>query len=439
MMRMRTAAIVSIAFKYLGSRKLATSVSIAAIGLCLLLVVGISLVDFAIKKAAVEGAIRYPLIVGPEGASSVQLIFSTVFHLDKPVGTIPFSVYEELENDRRVAAAYPFAVADSVESYMVVGTSAAFLHDLGVGASDGVLDFKEKGSAVLGQEVAERTGLGVGDAFHGSHGLIAAEGAHTHDEITYSVVGILRSTGGPEDTAVYCSYEAVWLSHSGGDEEHHEGDHQDGEHHDEEHAHGESEEHGESDGHGESDKYQLGEGALTAVLVRTTNPVHTAMLEREYSLKHGTQAVDTGRAIRRLVSYVNKGERVIEAFLVVTLVIAMAMILVTLIMSLNDRRKELALLRSLGVGRATIALVVMIEALAITAAGALLGVGGGHVAIWWGQAYIQQAIGASVEPWVWTSLEGFAVLTALVSGQLLALIAMIWIYRMNLVEEVARD
>ncbi len=416
MMPGRSRAIVSMAFKYLSGRKLATSVSIASIGLCLLLVGSVSLVNFALKRAAVESTIRYPLIVGPEGASSVQLIFSTIFHIDKPTGTIPFAVYQEIIKDKRVVDAYPIAVADSLESYVIIGTNNAFLEDLNVGVSSGELDVRKVGNTVLGSEVAERTELRVGDTFSSSHGMIGAEGADAHDELEYTVTGILNSTGGPEDAAVYSSYEAVWLSH--GEEDEH---------------------HGHEDEHGGEDKYHLGQGKITAVLVRTSNPVYTAMLEREYTLKGGTQAVDTGRAIRRLISYVNKGERIIETFLVVTLIIAMAMILVTLIMSLNDRRKELALLRSLGVGRMTISLIVMIEALVITISGAILGIGGGHVAIWWGQAYIQRAIGAAVEPWIWTSLEGLAVLAALVAGQLLALIAMIWIYRMNLVEEVARD
>ena len=90
MSRGRTAAAVLMALRYLAGRRFATLVSIGAIALSLLLVIGVGLVNFAIKKTAVEGAIRYPLIIGPEGVSAVQLIFSTVFHVDKPSGTIPF-------------------------------------------------------------------------------------------------------------------------------------------------------------------------------------------------------------------------------------------------------------------------------------------------------------------------------------------------------------
>lgn len=399
------AAVLLLAHRYLASRRFATWISMAAIALSLLLVVVISLVNFAVKKTAVQGAVRYPLVVGPEGASSVQLIFSTVFHIDKPTGTIDYGVYERLAADSRVIAAYPLAVADSLASYPIIGTDERYLVDLGAGLTAGTVDLSAPEHAVLGAEAAQRTGLGVGDTFHGSHGMIGGDDAEEHGEHPYRVVGLLGATGGPEDAAIYCPLAAVWRAHAGG--------------------------------HG--DHYQLGEGKLTAVLVRTANPAFTAALEGELTLQSGTQAVDTGRAIRRLVSYLNQGERFVEAFSSVTLIVAVALILVTLVMSLSERRKELALLRCLGVGRRTIAAVIMVESSAITIGGAVLGLGLGHVAVWWSEYLIRQSLGIVVEPWTWTSLETFAALLTLAAGQLLALVAAAWTYRLNLVEEVARD
>jgi putative ABC transport system permease protein len=414
--RGRRWAVVSVAFRYLGARRFVTWVSVLSIALSVLLVVAMGNINFAVKKTAVEGSIRYPLLVGPEGASSAQLVFSTIFHVDKPTGTIPFSVYERLRDDRRAIAAYPLAMADSVESYPIVGTSDAFLEDLGVGAASGALALLNDGDAVLGSEVAARTGLRVGDAFRGTHGMVGGEDAHEHEEVTYRVVGILARTDGPEDGAAYTSYTTVWKMHAGGD-------------HDEEGA----------EDHGGGDRYHLGEGRLTAVLVRTANPVYTAMLEREATESEGTQGVDTGRAIRHMVDYLNKGERAIEAFGAVTLAVAVAMILVTLVMSLAARRRELALMRSLGIGRFTIASIIMVEALVITLGGAALGVALGHLGVWWSEHLIQEALGVAVEPWTWTAMEGTAVASALAAGQLLALVSLVWTYRMNLVEEVARD
>ena len=115
-MKLQITAVFMIAWRYLMHRSLATLISILAIGLCLVFVVGVSLVNFAVKKTAVEGTLRYPLVIGPQGSSSVQLIMSTIFHLDKPQGTIPYKVYEDLSKDSRVIEAYPLAVADSLRN-----------------------------------------------------------------------------------------------------------------------------------------------------------------------------------------------------------------------------------------------------------------------------------------------------------------------------------
>lgn len=405
--RSRLAAAAFLAARYLMSRGFATAVSIAAIALSLFLVVGVAEINFAVKKAAVEGAIRYPLIVGPEGSSAVQLIFSTIFHADKPVGTIPAAVLDELRADHRVIAAHPIAVADAVGAYPIVGTDTAYLASLGASAAAGAIDLSRPENAVLGAEAARRTDLRLGNVFSGSHGPMGGEDADVHTELQYKVAGILAATGGPEDAAVYTSFQTVWLMHG--------------------------------EAHGDHDKYDLERGRLTAILVRTGNPAFAAELEREITLKPGTLAVDTGRTVRRVVDYLNKGERVVEIMGGLSLVIAVALIFVTLVMSIHERRKELALLRCLGVPRFTISLVIMIEALVIAAAGAGVGVIGGHLAIFWAEVPINAALGVAVEPWGWTRLETAAVLVALIASQLLAAASLIWTYRMRLVEEVARD
>lgn len=434
-----------LAMRYLTHRRFATIVSIIAIALSLIFVVGSGVVNFAVKKTAVEGSIRYPLVVGPSAASGVQLILSTIFYIDKPTGAIPFSVYEELKSDKRVIDAYPIAVADTFENIRIIGTNEAFLNNLGVGVSAGAIDLSKMEHVVIGYGAADRTELGIGDIFQGQHGMVGDMEAHVHDELTYKVVGILSPTGGPEDMAIYTSYESVWHIHEKQLHHHaevhdHDGHQahspetyqQDG--HDERHEHSEKE-----NTHPGHDKYSLTDKRLTAVLVRTANPAYTGALEREYSLRQGTLAIDTGRSIRQFVNHVNKGEVFVEAMSAGMLAIAIIMILVTLIMSLNERRRELALMRSLGIGRGTIAMTVMLEALLITFFGALAGVMLGHLLAWLLKGWLMGVIGVEIEPFVVTRMESWGMITTLIAGQVLALIAMIWTYRMNLVEEIAKD
>lgn len=420
----RAAQVLKMALRHLAHRRLATSISMLAIALSLVFVAGVATVDFALKKTAVEGAIRYPLIVGPSGSSGVQLILSTLFHIDKPGGTLPSLVHDELARDARVIRAYPIAVADTYMNVRIVGTDQRFLDDLGAGAAAGALSLARLGDAVLGADAARRLGLTVGARFQGQHGMVGSHDAHVHDEAGYQVVGVLNDTGGPEDGVVYTHVQTVWAMHAseGHAQEEQAHDHDDHEH--------------------EAvpvDRYHLSDGRLTAVLVRTANPAFTGELEREYALRGGTTAVDTGRSMRDFVAHLNRGEVLVEALTVGTLAISMLLILVTLVMSLNERRKELALLRCLGIGRLTLALCTLAEALLITLGGLLLGLAIAHLGLWWIQPLVKARLGVVLEPFVVTHLEWWGIAAALIAGQFLGLVGLVWTYRMNLIEEIARD
>ncbi len=453
---MKGQGILLLAWRYLAHRRFATLVSVLAISVSLLFVVGVGVLNFAVKKTAVDSSIRYPLVIGPSGASGVQLILSTIFYIDKPSGTLPFSVYKELKEDKRVTGAYPIAVADTFMNIRIIGTNEEFLNNLGVGTRQGSTSLKELSNVVLGAATARRTGLELGDTFHGQHGMVGSMDAHEHKELTYKVTGILNPTGGPEDLAIYTNYESVWFIHKHHKHHHHkhkdqheqhkaEAEHKD--QHDQHHAEAEHKDQhdqhkAEAEHHGhdaKTDKYTLSKERLTAVLVRTSNPAYTGTLEREYSLRDGTVAVDTGRSIREFVGHINKGEVFIEAVTTGMLIIALAMILVTLVMSLNERRRELALLRSLGVGRWTLSMAVMLETLLLTALGAVVGLLFGHGLAFAFKDSLQAIAGVEIEPFLVTSMEGLALLITLAAGQLLALVAMILTYRLNVVEEISRE
>ena len=241
------------------------------------------------------------------------------------------------------------------------------------------------------------------------------EDAHEHAEVTYLVKAILAPVGGPEDGAVYISYKTVWAIHK-------EGDHYEHEKHDHEKH---------KQGH-----LEITDGKLTSVLVKTRNPAFSGQLEREYS-NDAVQAVDSGRVVRKMSGYLNKAEILIELFNTVSLIVVTMMIFVTIIMSLNERRHELALMRSLGISRIKISFIIMTEALILTASGAFIGVIISHISLWFVGPYIHGLLGISIYPMMITGMELNGIIITLISGQVLAWVSMIWVYRMNLIEETA--
>jgi len=363
---------------------------------------------------------------------------------------------------------------------------------------DNIFDEKDMFRAVVGYKISEKYGLKLGSRFVGSHGSVGDPGAHVHAEFTYTVVAVMNSVHGPEDFLVYSSVPSVWKihdhdhhhhhghGHEDGDHhekvehehdhdkdgdhhekaehdhdkdgDHHEAEHEhehdkDGDHHEDEHGHEhtagihheDGDHHEDEHGHDHDkksafeDPMDVRTNELSAILVRTKNPVATSELEREYSTRDGSTATDTGKTIRRIVQYMNKAENVAGMFSYGTLFIVLVMVFVTILMSINERKKEMALMRTLGIGRRSISLMVMIETIITTFLGVLLGVAIGHFALWYFKPLIDMNLGINLEPFIFTSIEVQGIFITLIAGQLLALLGMLRIYRMNLIEEVARD
>lgn len=436
---MRAVFILKAVMHNMKHRFSAVVISIISIAFAFAFLSAIGNVTFGLASTAVNSSLSFPLVIGPEGSSDTQLVMSTIFNIDKPKGTLKYSVFEELLKDKRVASAFPIARADSYMGIPITGVNSDFIKEKNSGFAklkegvthDDIFPDSDLYRAVIGFKIAERYGLTIDDKFAGSHGHVGDENAHSHDDFQYYVAGIMNPVNGPEDFSIYINFKAVWTIH-----EHHG-----------EHEHMAGHEHGaDIESHKGCPNYEKhhGEGAkdnetLSAVLVKTVNPVATSELEREYSSKSGTSATDVAKTVRRVVQYMNKAEIAAGFFSYGTLLIVLAMVFVTMVMAINERKKEMALMRTLGIGKMPISLTIMIESMIITIAGVLAGVVLGHFVLWYLKPVIDFNLGISLEPFFITKVEMQGILITLFSGQILSLIAMLRIYNMNLIEEVARD
>ncbi|MFO7734638.1 MAG: hypothetical protein R6W70_00310, partial [bacterium] len=255
-------SIFLMAVKYLRNRPFATVTSVFSIGISIVFLVIVGNINFAISKTATEGAVKYPLIVGSEASSDIRMVMSTIFNVDKPAGTIPFKAYKTIIEDKRVDEAYPVALADNYRSFPIIGTNQDFIDNLNAETIKGKLDITELSHVVIGFNVAQRTGLRIGDTFFGSHGMIGSEGAHEHKELEYEVKGIMSPLNGPEDSSIFSRYESVWHIHDKhitncGKHEHkhkHEHEHE----HEDKHEHGHEHEDKHEHGHEHEDKHEHG-------------------------------------------------------------------------------------------------------------------------------------------------------------------------------------
>ncbi len=166
------------------------------------------------------------LVVGAKG-SPLQLIMSSVLHVDNPTGNISLEEANKIKRNRMVKSTIPIALGDNYRGYRIVGTSREYVKLYEGKLKTGKWN-KKVMEVMLGSSVAETTGLKIGEEFSGVHGFL--EEGHRHDDHKYVVSGILESTGKVLDRLIITDVESLWYVHDHDDCEHH-GDHNDHEKH----------------------------------------------------------------------------------------------------------------------------------------------------------------------------------------------------------------
>ena len=284
-----------------------------------------------------ENAGYYSVIVGAAG-SQTQLAMNTMYFTDSPVGTIPYSVVEDLQKDgTRVTAVIPYAMADSYNGSSVVGTTSAFLKDKVV-AQGTMFDDSETLQVVVGATVAKTNGLQVGDVIHTSH---SASGLDSHTQ-GLVVVGILQESYSVYDKVVFTQIRTLWQMHD--HEEHEEA----GEEHDHDHDH----------------------GTVCAILVSTKNPSYAMQLANEYDGKIVTdhdgksytlQAIEPMAVVRDVLDDADNTKYIVFVLCAVILVMNIIIISTITLLNMYHSAKEIALMRLIGISMKRINLLYIIQ------------------------------------------------------------------------------
>ena len=293
-------------------------------------------VSTQVEKGITGTAGYYSAIVGPSG-SQTQLAMNTMYFTDAPLGTIPYRVVNDLEMDSRVTQAIPFAMADSYNGYSIVGTTPAYLSGKNIKTGD---LFQASGhyEVVVGSTVADVCNLKIGDEIYTSH---SAGEAH---KTPFVVVGILEKTGTVYDKTVFTQLKSIWDVHE--EEEH------DHEEHEEEHDHEEM------------------DGMVCAVLVRTQNPSYAMTLVNDYNGKivtteegksYSLQAIEPMATVREVLNDANQTKYIVFVLCGVILVMNFAIIGIITLLNTYHAKKEIALMRLIGISTGKINLLYLLQ------------------------------------------------------------------------------
>ena len=328
---------IRFALKNLAIKKIQTILVILSI----VISAGVVVLAYNVSGQVSEGisgtAAYYSAIIGPAG-SRTQLAMNTMYFTDEPLGTIPYSVINELQQDMRVSSAIPYAMADSYNGARVVGTSPAFL--AGKEVTQGEL-FPENGAfdVVVGAAVARLNSLKVGDQIYTSHSV-----GEMH-KTPFTVAGILKETHTVYDNTVFTQLKSIWEVHE---------EEEDGE---EEHGH---EEHDHEEMH----------GMVCAILVKTLNPTYAMSLVNDYDDRICTdadgdtytlQAIEPMDTVRSILDDANTTKYIV--FILCSIILVMNVIIIFIITLLNmyHSAKEIRLMRLIGISMRKINLLYMIQ------------------------------------------------------------------------------
>ena len=306
-----------------------------------------------VSEGIVNTAAKYDIIIGPSG-SATQLAMNTMFFTDKPLGTIPYELVSELENSGLVNEAIPFSMGDSFNAAPIVGTDARLLE--GKALQSGEM-FSAPLEAVVGHAVARQYGIKPGDSIITSHGL--GHGGAAHAEHPLVVKGVLKRTDTAYDNAVFTPVATIWAVHDHGHDGEDDHDGEDG--HEDEVDHGDEGGHDAHDRDGERAHADAGEGRICAVLVRSKGFSAYSQLTNAYSGRSEYLVINPNTMLREVLDNVDLSRRIVYLLCAVILVMNLFVVSVIALLSLYDARREIAIMRLIGISMGSIDRLYLIQ------------------------------------------------------------------------------
>jgi putative ABC transport system permease protein len=373
------------AWRYLWSRPLVTALTVVGISLGVALICGVLTLRRETERTFQQEAALFDLVVGAKG-SPLQLVLSSVYHLDVPTGNVPYALYEKLKANPRVAIAIPVGLGDNYQGYRIVGTEPV-LFTLTKGSEGGEF-FKLKDGrlfnadfeVVLGAQVAQTTHLKVGDTFAGTHGLVSMPGSEEHKEFPYKVVGILEPTGTAQDRAIFGSLSSVWRIHDR-----------------------EAEIHDAIKG---TAPKPAPPRETTAILLRLkARGLRLWMADDIRKNTEGMPAIPVNEILRLYQNVLEPMQRTLLTVAGAVVIVACLTVLTTLYQSAERRRRDVAIIRCLGGRRYEVGLLMLLEATLL----GLTGIAGGwllsHGLLMAGADMIREKAGLLINAWSVDALE----------------------------------
>jgi len=350
--------ILSLTLKSIYNRKFTAIITIFSIAISVALLLGVEKIRTEARLSFANTISGSDLIVGAR-SGSIQLLLYSVFRIGQATNNVSWESYQSIIKHPKVKWSIPMSLGDSHRNFRVMGTTQDYFRYYQY-SQHKALKFS-KGSSfvhvydtVLGADVAKKLNYHLGQSIVLAHGS-GKINLHKHEDKPFKVVGILKPTGTPVDQTIYISLsgmEAIHLDWQQGVPT------------------------GLSISAQKAEKMDLQPTAITAFMLGLTSKVNTFQVQRMINdfPQEPLLAILPGIALQELWSLMSVAEqalKIISIFVVATGLLGMLTVILT---SLNERRREMAILRSVGARPWHVFLLLMSESLSFAVLGCLLGV-----------------------------------------------------------------
>ncbi|MBA5764654.1 ABC transporter permease [Vibrio sp. 404] len=347
-----------LAWKSVRNRRLTACLTIMTVAVSLVLLLGVERIRTQAKSSFANTISSTDLIVGGR-SGQVNLLLYSVFRIGNATNNIDWKSYQEFSQHRSVDWAIPLSLGDSHKGFRVLGTNQSYFEHYRYGnkqnlnlaqgrAFDGLFE------TVIGSDVARKLGYQVGSEIIIAHG-ISDVGFSRHDNLPFKVVGIFAPTGTPVDKTVHVSLAAIEAIHVGWES---------------------GARLGNTPSAKQLEQHNFQPKQITAMLVGLKSKIQTFALQRQINTypQEPLSAILPGIALHELWGMMSVAEQalmVVSGFVVVAGLLGM---LSSLLTSLQERRREMAILRAMGARPRHIFSLLILEASVLTFIGIVVGV-----------------------------------------------------------------
>ncbi len=445
-------SLISIAFKSIRQRALASTLTAFSVALGTSLMIAVLIANTIVTRAFDLQEFGYDLVIGPKG-SELELVLNTVYRMAPPIENLPWRYYEEVKADKNIAVAIPVALGDSTEigGFPILGTVVEYFFNEYAHGKKFQIDGEwpsHKWDAVIGSHVARVNGWKVGDPFHMVH---AGQADHVHKE-EFTIVGILKPTGTPNDRTVFVNLNGFFAI-DGHEKPIDEAIAREAEFFGETpeqvrqfHARELAQYQKEVKEYGHAHTLPMLQKEVTSILVKMKfdpkNPTLSQSRAIGFSarLKEGfkAQAVNPIRPMQRLMDKLVGNIRILLMYLTGLIILVSGVgIFVSIYNSMADRKKEIAIMRALGADRMTVFSIILAESVALCVIGGLSGIVMGHGLIMLAGPVITARSGLLIDPFIFDPQELIIIPAMIILASLVGFIPGLTAYRTDVAENLS--